>query len=152
MKNGEGDEFTALEWEQREKELDRAWYDADEEGNVRYGNDYDDFMIGGQTEDERKVQEDILRKKKQESQPISRRTLNSADHDKWEMNRMLQSGAVKMSHGGAAHDASNLLETDEERVILMVHDIKPPFLDGRIVFTTQTDPVQVVKDPNGDFY
>lgn len=43
------------------------------------------------------------------------------------------------------------LETDEERVILMVHDIKPPFLDGRIVFTTQTDAVQVVRDPNGDF-
>jgi hypothetical protein len=29
-----------------------------------------------------------------------------------------------------------MLETDEERVILMVHDIKPPFLDGRMVFTT----------------
>jgi pre-mRNA-splicing factor ATP-dependent RNA helicase DHX38/PRP16 len=45
-----------------------------------------------------------------------------------------------------------MLETDEERVILMVHDIKPPFLDGRIVFTKQTEAVQVVKDPNGDFY
>jgi pre-mRNA-splicing factor ATP-dependent RNA helicase DHX38/PRP16 len=58
--------------------------------------------------------------------------------------------------GGGAGDPSgnamSLLETDEERVILMVHDIKPPFLDGRIVFTTQTEPVQVVKDPNGDFY
>jgi pre-mRNA-splicing factor ATP-dependent RNA helicase DHX38/PRP16 len=27
------------------------------------------------------------------------------------------------------------MEDDEERVTLMVHDIKPPFLDGRIVFT-----------------
>ena len=48
----EGDEFTALEWEQREKELDRAWYDADEDGNnARYGNDdlYDDFLAGGPT-------------------------------------------------------------------------------------------------------
>ena len=34
----------------------------------------------------------------------------------------------------------------------MVHDIKPPFLDGRMVFTTQTEAVQVVKDPTGDFY
>jgi len=25
--------------------------------------------------------------------------------------------------------------TEEERVSLIVHDIKPPFLDGRIVFT-----------------
>lgn len=44
-----------------------------------------------------------------------------------------------------------MIETDEERVILMVHDIKPPFLDGRIVFTKQTDPIQVVKDPTSDF-
>lgn len=33
----------------------------------------------------------------------------------------------------------------------MVHDIKPPFLDGRIVFTNQTEPVQVVRDPTSDF-
>ena len=85
------DEFTALEWEQREHELDRAWYDADEDGNIRYGNDdlYEDFMTGGQTEEEKAAQDEILRKKKQESQPISRRTLNSADHDKWELNRMV---------------------------------------------------------------
>ena len=31
-------DFTAMEWEQKERELDRAWYDADEEGNIRYGN------------------------------------------------------------------------------------------------------------------
>ena len=87
----EHDEFTALEWEQREHELDRAWYDADEDGNIRYGNDdmYEDFMTDGQSEQEKVAQEELLRKKKQESQPISRRTLNSADHDKWELNRMM---------------------------------------------------------------
>jgi hypothetical protein len=86
------DEFTALEWEQKERDLDRAWYDADEDGNIRYGNDPgadDDFMMGGPTEEERAMQEELLRKKKQESQPISRRTLNSADHDRWELNRMI---------------------------------------------------------------
>jgi pre-mRNA-splicing factor ATP-dependent RNA helicase DHX38/PRP16 len=34
-----------------------------------------------------------------------------------------------------------MIEDDENRVILMVHDTKPPFLDGRMVFTTQIDPV-----------
>ena len=41
------DEFNAIEWEQREKEMDRAWYDADEESNIRYGNvqdPFEDFM------------------------------------------------------------------------------------------------------------
>ena len=51
-----------------------------------------------------------------------------------------------------ARQGDMMMETEEERVILMVHDIKPPFLDGRIVFTTQTDAIQVVKDPDGDFY
>jgi len=36
-------------------------------------------------------------------------------------------------------------------VVLIVRDIRPPFLDGRIVFTTQTEPVQVVRDPTSDF-
>ena len=33
----------------------------------------------------------------------------------------------------------------------MVHDIKPPFLDGRIVFTKQLEPVSIVKDQTSDF-
>lgn len=32
----------------------------------------------------------------------------------------------------------------------MVHDIKPPFLDGRMVFTKQLEAVQSVKDPTSD--
>lgn len=68
---------------------------------------------------------------------MTRKSLNSADHDKWEMNRMVTSGAVKITD----HSNKDLIETDEDRVILMVHDIKPPFLDGRMVFTTQTEAV-----------
>ncbi len=32
----------------------------------------------------------------------------------------------------------------------MVHDLKPPFLDGNTVYTTQTSQIQVVKDPLSD--
>jgi len=32
----------------------------------------------------------------------------------------------------------------------MVHDLKPPFLDGRIQYSTQMGSIQVVKDPNSD--
>ena len=42
------------------------------------------------------------------------------------------------------------IELEEERVVLMVHDIKPPFLDGRIVFTKQIEIVSIVKDPTSD--
>lgn len=34
--------------------------------------------------------------------------------------------------------------------MLMVHDLKPPFLDGNTVYTTQTSQIQVVKDPLAD--
>lgn len=33
---------------------------------------------------------------------------------------------------------------------LLVHDIRPPFLDGRMVFTKQLGAVQSVKDPTSD--
>jgi pre-mRNA-splicing factor ATP-dependent RNA helicase DHX38/PRP16 len=72
---------------------------------------------------------------------VSRRTLNSADHDKWEMNRMMTSGAIKLSSSDKNNPLKDMIEIDEDRVILMVHDIKPPFLDGRMVFTTQTEPI-----------
>ena len=47
--------------------------------------------------------------------------------------------------------ADNDMEEDEEnRVILMVHDLKPPFLDGNTKFTSQIGTIQVVKDQNSD--
>ena len=36
-------------------------------------------------------------------------------------------------------------ETDENRVSLLVHNIIPPFLDGRIAYTCQTMPVIPVR-------
>jgi pre-mRNA-splicing factor ATP-dependent RNA helicase DHX38/PRP16 len=67
-------------------------------------------------------------------QPISKRTLNSADHEKWELNRMITSGAVKLADHASASQPHQI-EVEEDRVMLYVHDIKPPFLDGRMVFT-----------------
>jgi pre-mRNA-splicing factor ATP-dependent RNA helicase DHX38/PRP16 len=44
------------------------------------------------------------------------------------------------------------VDDDQEfKVHILVHDIKPPFLDGRIVFTKQQDAVCPVKDPTSDF-
>lgn len=54
------------------------------------------------------------------------------DNERWETNRMLTSGVVQR------------LEVDEDfeednaaKVHLLVHNLVPPFLDGRIVFTKQ---------------
>jgi pre-mRNA-splicing factor ATP-dependent RNA helicase DHX38/PRP16 len=41
-------------------------------------------------------------------------------------------------------------EEDGERAILMVHDIRPPFLVGKKFYTDKTDKIEIVKDVNSD--
>ncbi len=69
------------------------------------------------------------------------------DNNKWEIDRMMTAGVIKQK---AQDDDNNLDEDDECRIIIQVHDIKPPFLDGRTKFTTQMETVQIVRDPKSD--
>ncbi|PKI35665.1 hypothetical protein CRG98_043936 [Punica granatum] len=72
-----------------------------------------------------------------QSKKLSQRT---ADNAQWEDRQLLNSGAVQTD-----------FDDDEEcKVILLVHDTKPPFLDGRVVFTKQAEPVMPIKDPTSD--
>lgn len=41
-------------------------------------------------------------------------------------------------------------DDSESPVHVMVHDLKPPFLDGRTVFTKQLEPVNPIRDPTSD--
>ncbi|KAL8148512.1 hypothetical protein AgCh_005763 [Apium graveolens] len=63
----------------------------------------------------------------------------------WEDRQLLRSGAVRGTEVQIEFD-----NEEECKVILLVHDIKPPFLDGRIVFTKQAEPVMPIKDPTSD--
>ena len=68
------------------------------------------------------------------------KTIFIQDNDLWETNRMLTSGVVQKL------DVDEDFEDDQEaKVHLLVHNIVPPFLDGRIVFTKQPEPVIPVK-------
>ncbi|RIB12308.1 P-loop containing nucleoside triphosphate hydrolase protein [Gigaspora rosea] len=58
---------------------------------------------------------------------------------------MLTSGIVQRKEIDLDFDGDS-----ESRVHLLVHDIRPPFLDGRTVFTKQLGTVQSVKDPTSD--
>merc|ERR1719295_994840 len=67
------------------------------------------------------------------------------DNEMWEKNRMIRSGAVsKLDYD------DDFEEEGEAKVHLLVTNIIPPFLDGRIVFTKQTEPVIPIKDPTSD--
>jgi pre-mRNA-splicing factor ATP-dependent RNA helicase DHX38/PRP16 len=41
-------------------------------------------------------------------------------------------------------------DESESTVHVMTHDLKPPFLDGRTVYTKQLDPINPIRDPTSD--
>jgi pre-mRNA-splicing factor ATP-dependent RNA helicase DHX38/PRP16 len=76
----------------------------------------------------------------------ARQIQKQKDVDAWETNRMLTSGVAQRRDLGAD------FEDDQEgtRVHLLVHDLKPPFLDGKTIFTKQLEPVPAVRDYQSD--
>ena len=57
-----------------------------------------------------------------------------------------------VTSGVATRKAIDLDFADESEsaVHVIVHDLKPPFLDGRTVFTKQLEPINPVRDPQSD--
>ncbi|KAJ5893762.1 hypothetical protein N7495_005453 [Penicillium taxi] len=68
------------------------------------------------------------------------------DNDDWETNRMLTSGVAQKR----GLDVDNLDDDDSTRIHLLVHDLRPPFLDGRTIFTKQLEPISAIRDPQSD--
>ncbi|OQV23522.1 Pre-mRNA-splicing factor ATP-dependent RNA helicase PRP16 [Hypsibius exemplaris] len=124
------------DWEDEQKQLDRDWYDMDE------GNDNEQNWFAN--EQYTKKREEQLEEKRQKKLSAQQRQSNR-DNELWETSRMVRSGVVqKLDHN------TDYEEDNEARVHLLVHNIVPPFLDGRIVFTKTTEPVIPVKDPTSD--
>ncbi|KAK3726768.1 hypothetical protein QZH41_010426, partial [Actinostola sp. cb2023] len=131
-------EFDEDEWEEEQKRLDRAWYDMDS-GYDETRNPFADV-----SEEYTKKKEDSLKKTTIKRMSEKQRQYNK-DNDMWETNRMLTSGVVQKLEVDEDFEEEN-----EAKVHLLVHNIVPPFLDGRIVFTKQPEPVVPIKDPTSD--
>lgn len=125
--------------------LDRDWYGGDESGHT-FGDDshnpfgsYDNSWADQQ-------REAALVEKKTGKRMSARATQKQKDVDAWETNRMLTSGVAQR------RDFGEDFEDDEEttRVHLLVHDLRPPFLDGKTVFTKQLEPVPAIRDNQSD--
>lgn len=71
--------------------------------------------------------------------------MQNADNDLWEANRMVTSGIA--TRKGVDLDFE---DESQSAVHVMVHNLKPPFLDGRTVFTKQLDPINPIRDPTSD--
>ncbi|OMP09768.1 hypothetical protein COLO4_05147 [Corchorus olitorius] len=128
---------------------DRSWYDR-EEGNTMFDADSTSFFLGDEASFQKKeaelakrlVRRDGTKMSLAQSKKLSQLT---ADNAQWEDRQLLRSGAVRGTEVQTEFD-----DEDERKVILLVHDTKPPFLDGRIVFTKQAEPVMPIKDPTSD--
>ncbi|KAB0795763.1 hypothetical protein PPYR_09824 [Photinus pyralis] len=125
-------------WEEEQKRIDREWYNMDE------GYDVENNPFASVSDAYTKKKEEQLEQRKRKRMSAQQRQINK-DNELWERNRMLTSGVV--------HSVDVNEDFDEEsidRVHLLVHNIVPPFLDGRIVFTKQPEPVIPVRDPTSD--
>ncbi|XP_063535464.1 pre-mRNA-splicing factor ATP-dependent RNA helicase PRP16-like [Cydia strobilella] len=126
------------DWQEAEKKLDREWYNMGE-GET----DESDPFAGTSSEYIAKKEEQI--EKRRNRKVSAQRQQSDRDNELWERNRMLTSGVVH-----AVNFNSDMDEESVDRVHLLVHNIVPPFLDGRIIFTKQPEPVIPVKDPTSD--
>lgn len=141
----------ADEWEQDARGVDREWYNIDEAGGDMGGHaagggefdGYDDFAereaeliakAGGGGAGPRK-------------RVTARQAARNADNEQWERNQLALSGATGERR---TLDFDALDDDEESRVHIIVHDLKPPFLDGRQAFTRQLEPVNPIKDPTSD--
>ncbi|XP_057707126.1 pre-mRNA-splicing factor ATP-dependent RNA helicase PRP16-like [Corythoichthys intestinalis] len=124
------------QWQEDQKQVDRDWYMMDE--------GYDEFHnpFTSTSEDYVKKREQILKKQTQKRISAQKHQINE-DNERWETNRMLTSGVVQRLE-------VDFEEDNMSKVHLLVHNLVPPFLDGRIVFTKQPEPIIPVKDATSD--
>ncbi|KAH0561871.1 pre-mRNA-splicing factor ATP-dependent RNA helicase PRP16 [Cotesia glomerata] len=121
-------------WEEEQKRLDREWYGTDDYESRQFSNIPEEYVKKKEMELQTKPQKRMSAQQKQ----------TNKDDNKWALNRMVTAGVATLL------TQDDLDEEAEARVHVLVHHVVPPFLDGRIVFTKQPEPVIPVKDPNSD--
>lgn len=125
--------------------LDRDWYGGEENGHT-FGDDSHNPFGGAESAWQDAQREAALTEKKLNNRASMRAQQKQKDVDAWETNRMLQSGVAQRRH----FDDDFNDDDEGTRIHILVHDLKPPFLDGKKVFTKQIDPVPAVRDPQSD--
>ncbi len=130
-----------------ERAVDRAWYDDDEGGG--HGEAFNPFAgdDASYVAREAEVQKRLTRRDGSMMTLAQSKRHNQMhlDHTAWEENRLMTSGVARLREADLDFD-----DEEEARITLLVHDARPPFLDGRTVFTKQADPVLPVKDATSD--
>lgn len=123
--------------------LDRDWYSMDEAG---VAGDEESNAFSAYADLEASATAAAASGSGGAKKQTARQAARQAEADRWEDDRLAASGI-----GGRRRvDLDNMDDESESRVHLLVHDLRPPFLDGKTVFTRQLEPVNPVRDPTSD--
>lgn len=125
--------------------LDRDWYGGDEFGGHAFGDDTHNPFAYYETTPWAAKAEESAKADKMVGRFDARQEQRRKENDAWETNRMLVSGVAQRRDM-----ASDFDDQESTRVHLLVHDLRPPFLDGRTIFTKQLEPVPAVRDYQSD--
>ncbi|RDA94201.1 hypothetical protein CP533_6539 [Ophiocordyceps camponoti-saundersi (nom. inval.)] len=131
--------------EQDDRALDRDWYGGDEFGGHSLGDDTHNPFASYEVSAWESQQEESARAEKMTSRYDARQEQRRKENDAWETNRMLVSGVAQRRDMAVDFD-----DDEATRIHLLVHDLRPPFLDGRTIFTKQLEPVPAVRDYQSD--
>ncbi|KAJ3212239.1 DEAH-box RNA helicase prp16, partial [Clydaea vesicula] len=128
-------------YEEEQAKMDREWYNQEEDGAIDEShNQFTEF-------EEYYRKKDEIFAKEHNNRMTARQKQYSQEDNLWETNRMLISGVVQRSQ---YRFGKELDEEEESRTHVLIRDLRPPFLDGKVVFTKQLDPINPVKDPTAD--
>ncbi|EER10842.1 hypothetical protein Pmar_PMAR000883 [Perkinsus marinus ATCC 50983] len=134
------------------REYDRAWYD-DEEGGAAHSSylgvtDESNEKRWAEKEERYRQDQEKNRLTRQPRMSVQSRARNR-DGDAWELSRLAQAGFSFRKE--MAENVGDLTTDDTgDRQAVVVRNYRPPFLDGRVQFSFQLEPVSVVKDPTAD--
>ncbi|WIA21043.1 hypothetical protein OEZ85_005370 [Tetradesmus obliquus] len=144
------DEALKREAELEEIQMERDWYDAEEFGGANAAAAAHNPFVGDESLFKKRETEMTQRMKRRDGTVMSLAASKRANElekalNAWEDNRLLTSGVVKLRQVNLDFD-----DDDENRVLLLVHDTKPPFLEGKALSGKAAGVVLPLKDPTSD--
>jgi hypothetical protein len=124
--------------------FDRQFYLQEDEGHYVQDSSNGDHGMGRFLFTNPKIlaRESLLKRQQPNNPRMARQSALQDDQEAWEENRLLSSGvAVRRERDMNTADS----------VTLLVHQVQPPFLDGRVAFSTVREAVPTVRDASSDF-
>lgn len=130
--------LTKLDWDNSEKDVERDWYTQEETATI---DNIDKSSYGNFNQNDKTF--DLERKRL--LNPISKRTINNMDANKWEINQLKNSGIIKENSND-----NNLEIEDINRVVIQATDVRPPFLDNNVELISQNDYLQMTNNDKSE--